>query len=248
VLAFDLDDTLAVTKSPISPTMAGLLGRALREFEVCIISGGAFPQFQTQVIDQLHVDHADLARLHLMPTSGTRCYRFDPTAAAWVQQYAEDLTPAEIATTEAALEQAAKGLHLWELHPCGPIIEDRGSQVTFSALGQAAPAASKYQWDPDGTKKEALRAATAALLPGLEVRVGGTTSIDVTRHGIDKGYGMRKLMTLLGITAADIVYFGDQLGEGGNDHAVLGVGIDAVAVRDSRDTELALTAILAVAR
>jgi phosphomannomutase len=246
VLAFDLDGTLAVTKSPLSVTMADLLSRALDLFEICVISGGSFAQFETQVIVPLHLDTPRAARLHLMPTSGTRYYRYDPATSAWVQQYAEDLSATEKTRAVAALKQAAEQLGLWEPTPTGEVIEDRGSQITFSALGQQAPPDRKYQWDPDGAKKEALRASVALLVPDLEVRAGGTTSIDVTRHGIDKAYGMRKLMEVLHLTSRDIVYFGDQLGEGGNDFAVKSVGIDAIAVRDSIDTELALAAIVAV--
>jgi HAD superfamily hydrolase (TIGR01484 family) len=246
VLAFDLDDTLAVTKSPISGSMAELLGQVLQLFEICVISGGAFHQFEVQVVDRLHVDKARLARLHLMPTSGTRYYRFDEARAAWVEQYSEDLGEVEKARIRSALEGAAKQLGLWEQNPCGEIIEDRGSQITFSALGQEAPAALKYEWDRDGAKKESLRRVAAELLPDLEVRAGGTTSIDVTRRGIDKAYGMRKLMSVLGLELHEIVYFGDQLDQGGNDYAVKAMGIDTIAVRDSLDTEVALAAIIAV--
>jgi phosphomannomutase len=246
VLAFDLDGTLAITKSPLSVAMADLLSRALDRFEVCVISGGSFHQFETQVLNPLILDATRAARLHLMPTSGTRYYRHDGPTSAWVQHYAEDLSATEKATAVAALKEAAEQLGFWEQAPTGNVIEDRGSQITFSALGQQAPPERKYLWDPDGAKKEALRSAVAKLLPDLEVRAGGTTSIDVTRHGIDKAYGMRKLMEVLDLTSHDILYFGDQLDVGGNDYAVKSMGIDTIAVRDSIDTELALASILAI--
>jgi HAD superfamily hydrolase (TIGR01484 family) len=248
VLAFDLDDTLAITKSPISTSMAALLGQVLTLFEVCVISGGAFHQFETQLIEPLHLDRCQRSRLHLMPTSGTRYYRYDEAVTGWARQYAQDLSEAEKTKVIAVLQCAATELGLWEANPVGPIVEDRGSQITFSALGQLAPPAAKYLWDPDGTKKAALQRLAASMLPDLEVRAGGTTSIDVTRRGIDKGYGMRQLMALMAIKPADIVYFGDQLEPGGNDYAVKAMGIDTIAVRDSLDTEVALNAILAVSR
>lgn len=246
MLAFDLDGTLAITKSPLSATMADLFSRALDLFEVCVISGGSFQQFETQVLGPLHLGAVRATRLHLMPTSGTRYYRYETAASAWVQQYAEDLSDTDKSRAVAALKQAAEELGLWEQKPTGDVIEDRCSQITFSALGQQAPPDLKYRWDPDGVKKEALRGAVAQLLPDLEVRAGGTTSIDVTRRGIDKAYGMRKLMDVLHLSSADIVFFGDQLDIGGNDYAVKSVGIHTIAVRDSIDTEVALAALLAV--
>ena len=91
-----------------------------------------------------------------------------------------------------------------------------------------------------------MRAYVAARLPDLEVRVGGTTSIDVTREGIDKAYGMRKLMAALDLTSDDILFFGDKLDEGGNDFPVKSTGIDTIAVGNWEDTALALEAIIQV--
>jgi phosphomannomutase len=246
LLAFDLDDTLAVTKSPISEQMSQLLGRALAAYDVCIISGGAFPQFKSQVIDRLPVDEDSFSRLHLMPTSGTRYVLYDPQTSSWVQQYAEDLSAMEKKAIIAILTLGAQELGLWEPSPHGEIIEDRGSQITFSALGQRAPAELKYAWDRDGTKKEQLRRYAAQRLPALSVRAGGSTSVDVTRQGVDKGYGMRRLMDVLGLVPRDVLFFGDQLEEGGNDFPVRATGIDVIAVRDSADTELALRVVLAL--
>jgi phosphomannomutase len=85
------DNTLADSKSRITDEMAGLLDRLLAKFQVCVISGGKFEQFETQLIDHLNVAPDKLAALHVMPTCGTRCYRFDVAAGAWQQVYAEDL-------------------------------------------------------------------------------------------------------------------------------------------------------------
>ena len=246
VIAFDLDDTLAITKSPIDDRMAVLLTQLLDKFEVCIISGGKFEQFKNQVTDRLSATPLQLSRLHLMPTCGTRYYRYDAVTHAWAQQYAEDLSEQQKTTIIAALERSAKALGYWEAKPYGDIIEDRGSQITYSALGQQAPPEAKYAWDPDGTKKLKLRALVAKDLIDLEVRAGGSTSIDITRLGIDKAYGMHKLMQELEISKDDILFLGDKLQEGGNDYPVKAMGIDSLEVDRWEDTALALEAILHV--
>ncbi|HEX6873001.1 MAG TPA: HAD-IIB family hydrolase [Micromonosporaceae bacterium] len=243
VLAFDLDDTLSVSKSPIDPRMAGLVERLLHEVDVCIISGGRFEQFEQQVLRHLNLTGATRDRLHLMPTCGTRYYRWSDSG--WSQVYAEDLAEADKTRIIDVLSEGAKALGLWEEHPWGEIIEDRGSQITFSALGQAAPPEAKYQWDPDGVKKRGLRDYAAARLPDLEVRGGGSTSVDVTRKGIDKAYGMRKLMAQLGLDLADILFVGDRLDEGGNDYPVKAMGIRCVEVTQWPDTADFLEQLLA---
>lgn len=247
VLAFDLDDTLAITKSPVSNKMAETLSKILEKFEVCVISGGRFEQFRFQITDRLQVSPRLLTRLHLMPTCGTQYYRFNETQNDWELQYAEDLTDDEKQQIRKVLEASAKELGLWSENPAGEILEDRGSQITYSALGQQATPEDKYAWDADGSKKLAIRNLAAPLLPELEVRAGGTTSVDVTRKGIDKAYGMQKLMEALDITKEDILFFGDKLQEGGNDYPVKAMGIDSVEVTRWEDTVERLKEILAAA-
>lgn len=245
VLAFDLDDTLSITKSPISDEMVAVLSKILEKYEVCVISGGRFEQFKFQIIDRLQVSPSLLTRLHLMPTCGTQYYRFNEAQNDWELQYAEDLTDDEKQQIRKVLEASAKELGLWIENPAGEILEDRGSQITYSALGQQATPEDKYAWDADGYKKLAIRNLAAPLLPELEVRAGGTTSVDVTRKGIDKAYGMRKLIEALDITKEDILFFGDKLQEGGNDYPVKAMGIDSVEVTRWEDTVERLEEILA---
>lgn len=242
LIAFDLDDTLAPSKSPLDPRMAELLAKLLAHVEVCIISGGQFAQFKMQVIDMLpHLDGSSLNRLHLMPTCGTQYYRFD---AEWTQIYAQNLSDEEKAAALNAIEKSARSLGFWESETWGEILEDRGSQITFSALGQSAPVSAKTAWDPSGEKKNALRSAVQQLLPGLEVRSGGSTSIDITRRGIDKAYGISKLSELTGISFAEMLFIGDRLDPDGNDFPVIRLGIPTVAVTDWQNTATYLEGLL----
>ena len=243
LVAFDLDDTLAPSKSSLDPKMASLLAELLEVVQVCVISGGQFGQFESQLIAGLPASAAPrFDKLHLLPTCGTQYYRFE--AGAWHQQYAENLTEAQKNAALAALETNAKELGLWESETWGPILEDRGSQITFSALGQSAPVDAKKAWDPTGSRKESLRAAVAPLLPDLEVRSGGSTSIDITRKGIDKAYGMRKLADLTGIPLDRMIFVGDRLDEGGNDYPVKALGVRTVAVEGWPDTAAFVAAFI----
>jgi phosphomannomutase len=247
VIAFDLDDTLAITKSPISDRMSRLLVSLLDKYDICIISGGKFEQFERQVVDRLEAPTHKLNRLHLMPTCGTRYYRYDELKATWSLQYAEDLTKEQKAEIMDVLEACAKEVGLWEEKPYGDIIEDRGSQVTYSALGQQAPAEKKYEWsDKNHDAKQVLRQKVADKLPDLEVRLGGTTSVDITRIGIDKAYGMNKLIEAIDIDKDEILFIGDKLQEGGNDYPVKAMGIDSIEVDRWEDTALVLEGILGV--
>ncbi len=243
LVAFDLDDTLTPSKSPISPEMAEALTALLADVPVCIISGGQLEQFTSQVTDRLALDDDARSRLHLMPTCGTRYYRF--AGSELEEVYAHDLTAEERAAATDALEQEARRLGLWEEETWGPVLEDRGSQITFSALGQQAPLEAKRSWDPTGEKKERLRAAVAPLLPELEVRSGGSTSVDITRQGVDKAYGMTRLAEHTGIDLADMLFIGDRLDEGGNDYPVKALGVPCLEVAGAEETAGVVRGLLA---
>ena len=251
LIAFDLDGTLAPSKSALPDRVANVLGRLLNEFQVCVISGGKFEQFHTQLLNNLHVDNDKLSKLHLMPTCGTRYYRYDLNKADWHKVYAEDFTEDEKAEIVTALNKGVDALGYREEKVYGELVEDRGSQITFSALGQdivkilgEEGVEIKEAWDKDGQKKASLQRYVADLLPNFEVRTGGSTSIDITKPGIDKAYGMHKLMEILDLEKSEILFFGDALVEGGNDYPVKAMGIDSLEVSHWQDTALALEAIM----
>lgn len=243
LVAFDLDDTLAPSKGLIDPRIASLLRALARRVEVAIISGGNEQQFRDQVLSQLHgATPEELDRIHLLPTCGTRYLRYQDGEFRLL--YALDLAQEEKDAAFTALREEAERLGLWEAQPWGEILEDRGSQVTFSALGQQAPREAKHAWDPTGAKRAALRDAVAVRLPNLEVRSGGSTSIDITQAGIDKAFGMRELAERTGIRLEDMLFYGDRLDEGGNDYPVKATGVPSVAVTDWVDTADKLDALL----
>ena len=243
LVAFDLDGTLAPSKSPMPAPMATALRALLDEVPVCIISGGQMAQFRNQALASLEATEEENANLHLMPTCGTRYYtRGD---GDWALNYANDLSEDQCQRALNAVEQEARRLGYWESAPWGEILENRGSQITFSALGQEAPLAAKEAWDPTGEKKNQLREAVARLLPDLEVRSGGSTSVDITLKGVDKAYGMRALAQQTGISEDDMLFIGDRLDPDGNDYPVKAMGIRCHAVSGWEETAAYVTALAA---
>lgn len=254
LIAFDLDGTLADSKSAADPRMLELLGRLLEKLQVCVISGGKFEQFQKQILNGLKASPEQLKNLHLMPTCGTRYFVYDADSKTWSKVYAEDFTEPEKQKIIAALNKGFDDLKMRADKTYGETVEDRGSQVTFSVLGQdivdelgSEGVRIKENWDADNSKKNKLRDYIAPLIPEFEVRVGGVTSIDVTKKGIDKAYGMKKLIELLGIAKEEILFIGDRIQEGGNDYPVKQMGIDSQQISHWRETAVAVETILYVA-
>lgn len=234
LVAFDLDDTLAPSKSALPETVATQLRRLLDRVPVCVISGGNLTQFEKQLLATLNATAHQLAQLHLMPTCGTQYLTI--TEGKLETIYAHTLSADQRDRAITALEKESRRLGFWVEDSWGPIIEDRGSQITYSALGQEAPLAAKKEWDPHGQKKELLRAAVANLLPDLDVHSGGSTSVDVTMRGVDKAYGMQCLVEATGIPSHQMLFIGDRLDEGGNDRPVLEAGFPCTAVTGPEQT------------
>jgi len=241
LIVFDLDGTLAQSKSPIDPQVSALLQDLLGFMNVAVISGGDWPQFEKQVL--LHLPPGDyLAGLSLLPTCGTKFFRY---SGQWKKLYSEDFTQEEKSKIIAAFNEAVDGAGFKAQKLWGDAIEDRGSQITYSALGQQAPLAEKVKWDPDYVKRKKIKASLDKLLSGFSVRMGGATSIDVTKPGIDKAYGIAKLTLILDIAKTQMIYVGDAIFPGGNDYPPKQAGVPSIAVRDPNDTKLVIQTVIA---
>ena len=270
VLSFDIDQTLNVAKTPITEEIADLLIKCLNHFEICPISGQKFDQFLVQIVNPMlkrGVTPAQLENLHLFVAQGTQYYRYvrgkiwqkgpltvktakgdEPyDEAKWEQVYNYPLSDEDVVKITTAIEESANELGFWEedkLQKGDEIIENRLSQVTFSALGQKAGTEEKYAWDPDCKKREKIVKLAKKKAPEFDFEIGGTTSINAIKPGMNKEFGMTHLMDELGVDKDEILYFGDMTQPGGNDYPVVKMGIDTITVRSHEDTGYALRGIL----
>jgi HAD superfamily hydrolase (TIGR01484 family) len=245
MIAFDLDGTLALSKQPLDDDMAGRIADLLDVCMMDVISGGDWPQFQKQVIGRLP-ERANLANLFIQPTTGTKLYRF--VDGEWRAIYAELFSEDERRTIIAAFDQAMREEGFDKGETWGDRVEDRGSQVTFSALGQQAPLEAKDKWDPDHAKRKKLQARLRPMLPGLSINMGGSTSIDITREGVDKATGLARLLPEAGVAKEEVLFVGDAIFPGGNDYAPHEAGFSTVRVKTVDDTRILIATIVAMTK
>lgn len=241
LIIFDLDGTLAESKAAIDPEMSVLLNDLLQVAQVAIISGGNWPQFEKQVLSHLPAK-ANLSRLSILPTCGTKYYQYKQD---WNQLYAENFTAAERQKILDNLHHAVSLSGFTPAQTWGEQIEDRGSQITYSALGQQAPLEAKKVWDPYFSKRKVIKAQLDQSLSEFSVQMGGATSIDITKPGIDKAYGIHKLQETLKIAIAEMIFIGDALFEGGNDHPARKTGVVCISVKDPQETKKVIETIIA---
>lgn len=229
IIAFDLDGTLTESKSNLDKEMAAILCALLLKRKIAVMGGGNREQFQKQFLGFLPCSKTQLENLFILPTSGASFFKFQK--GNWRKVYQYHLSRREKTKVFNAFERAFKEIgYVMPKKTYGKVIEDRESQITFSALGQKAPLAKKEKWNKEMDIRRKLKTTLEKHLPEFEVRLGGLTSIDITKKGMDKAFGIKEIMKALSVSKKDIVYIGDALYEGGNDAAVLQTGIDAIQV------------------
>ena len=250
LVVFDMDGTLTPSKSIADREMVGLLLRLLAVKHVAVIGGGKYSLFKEQLLSRLPRRDERLKSLFLFPTTSNAFYRYH---GSWKNVYAIKLSKREKTQTKKAFAKTLEEVNY--IHPkkvYGVVLEDRQTQMSFSPLGQdvvAVLGAKGVQLKEEWNKKyNPLRFKIIRLLakklPKLEVRAGGLTTIDVTRKGIDKAYGVRQIEKHLKIPIKKMVFIGDALYPGGNDYAAKKTGIDCIKVRGPHDTKNIIKKIL----
>src|SRR6266404_3879500 len=76
LIVFDLDGTLAPTKSPIDREMANLIEKLLQTKKVAVIGGGKYTVFQAMLLNELKAPKKLLENLFIFPTTATAFYRY----------------------------------------------------------------------------------------------------------------------------------------------------------------------------
>ncbi len=242
IIIFDIDGTLTRSKQSLESEMAELISQLLKKYKVAIISGASYKQFEWQILASLNCDSEELKNLYLLPVDGTVLCVYQ---GGWQCKDSETLSTDEKEMIKKAFENVFEKSGLDKPEKIyGELIEDRGAQLNFSALGQNAPIEFKESWDPLNTKREKVILALKQILPNFSMRIGGTTSIEITKTDIDKGYGIERLARELSIPKEEMLYVGDKIFKGGNDEPALRLGLQYKAVKNLEETKEVITELL----
>lgn len=245
-LAFDLDGTLAPSKSHLESDMADVFSNLLKYIPMAVVSGASKEQFLHQFINYLLQEGTNFSNLYIFPENGASLEIYKD--GVWTVQYEERFSEEESNKIISALKLVEEKFNLEEswyhVLKYGHEIENRGAQVTFSALGQKAPLELKEKWDPEQITRKKIKAFLDPILPECEIRIGGTTSIDITKRGQNKALAINNFIKLLKIDKKDLIFYGDALYSGGNDEIVKETDVNCQMVSNPQDTIKALRGIL----
>lgn len=251
LIVFDLDGTLAASKTPMDGEMCGLMERLLIAKKVGVIGGGKYDLFKEQLLQPLKISKELLNNLFLFPTTSTSFYRY---SGGWKNVYAHQLSLAERTKIKKTFARVLKEINYQHpLKTYGKVIEDRGTQITFSALGQDVVrilgkdkgVALKDKWRDENTPvKLKIAKLMSKYLPEFSIRAAGHTSVDVTRKGIDKAYGLRQIEKQLGVKIKNMLFIGDAIFPGGNDYAITKTKVDYIPVKNPEETKKIIRSII----
>ncbi len=234
MILFDVDDTLAKSKCPMSSEMAEAIAELLRHVHVGIISGGKWEVLKRNIVDVLPEYARDVFhKFHVLPTSGARYHAY--RNSAWEEVYAHLLEESEGVRIMELLSAAAESEYE-RPQVYGDLVENRGTMISLALFGQTAPIHVKENADRDHVIRKRIVAKVTPHLREYEVKIGGATSIDVSKKGMDKAYGVKAIADHLGLTLDEIGFVGDAVFPGGNDYPVKELGVEVLIVKNEDET------------
>ena len=235
IICFDLDGTLAPSKERLDDEMAELISKLLENYYVSIITWWWEDRFRKQIFDYITDDVELLSKFIPCPNCGTKMYRFEN--GEWNKLYSLDFSQDEKDLILSSMEEVMDLLDLRPEKVWWEIVEDRWSQITFSALGQQAPLEEKLVWDPDFKKRKAIQAELEKRIPNFSINSGWSTSIDITMKWVDKAFWVKKLVENFPVELDEILFIWDAVFPGGNDYPPFTIWVDSVKVDDVEHTK-----------
>lgn len=235
MVVFDMDGTLTPSKWKMDNEMIDLFKKLLYKYKVAIISGWKYELFQKQVLPHLWNDEKLLSNLYVCPTCSTAMYLYQNWD--WEKQYSLDFTNEEKEIIIEALNKSIDNLNLRPTKTWWELIEDRWTQITYSALWQEAPLEEKHKWDPDFEIRKKIRTEILKHINWYNILIGWATSIDVTREWVDKAYWVRKLSEVSWISLDEMIFVWDAVFPGWNDYPPLEIWVTTKRVFTIEDTK-----------
>ena len=239
LIVFDLDGTLAPSRTKPDEEMEGLLNELISKKKVAIISSGSWDQFQKRFISSL--DESNFKNLFLLPNCSTLFFVYDK---GWNEEYADVMSEEEKKKIFNGFKKAFRDVKFEHGDLFGELIEDRGTQITFSGLGQDAPNELKREWDPEREIRDKIKERLDKYIPEFEVHVSGSASIDITKKGVTKAQGITLLEKYMKISLKEMLFIGDEVYPGGNDYPVKEAGVECVQVSGPEETKDVIRSLL----
>ena len=224
---FDLDNTLTRSTSSLAEEHKDVFERLVKTHEVVVVSGAKAEQIEKQM-------GPSRGRFGILSQNGNVAI-VKTGEVFWNNQMPSDKKKLILAFIEKLKNELA--IPVTDEHD---LIEDRGAQISYSLIGHHEDKTKKEAFDPDKEKRKQMlkkHADEVAKLKteGIEIGIGGTTTLDFMPLGKNKGFNIGEFIKRSGWNTDESVYFGDALFPGGNDDSVNGM-VPTQSVKDYNET------------
>ena len=209
LIAFDLDGTLTQHKSPLGSENRAVLDSLRKRYRLLMVGAGQCGRIFRQMNGY---------PINIIGNYGMQFCRYGEEENVLIPVYDEHIpcNRESVSRRITALREKF-GYTLY----AGENVEFHDSGcVTFPLLGTAAKLEDKLAFDPDRSKRRPLYPAVKEAFPDYTVFIGGTSSFDFAPAPYNKFFALNRYCAENGFAHNEVLYCGDDYGEGGNDEAV----------------------------
>ncbi len=209
LVAFDLDGTLTQHKTKLSDENKAVLNKLKENYKLLMVGAGTCRRIFEQM-DKFPID--------IIGNYGMQYAEYNDNLKDIVIVRNEELS-VDKKTIEEKITYFREKYNYTdfagdnvEYHPSGCI--------TFPLLGTKAKQEDKLAFDPDRSKRRKFYAEVKEKFSDYVVFVGGSSSFDMAPAPYDKAYALSLYCKDNNIAHDEVVYVGDDYGQGGNDESV----------------------------
>ena len=231
LLCFDLDGTLTQHRSKLEKPNRDLLIRLCEKYKVIMVGAGnadriygQIEEFPIEIIGNYGMQRSVVENGRFKLVKDERTY---PDKAFFLEK-------AEYLRKKYGYEEFK-----------GESVEFQESgMVTFPLLGTKADIKDKIAFDPDRSKRKVLYPEILEIFKDYNVFIGGSSSFDFTDKKYNKAEAIKDYISENGFTIDEVLFVGDDFGDGGGDSHIRLEKIDHVEITDYRKTPEKLAFLL----
>jgi len=220
LIGFDLDGTLTQHKTKLDEAHRKTLDRLREHYRLLMIGAGSCSRIWNQM-EQYPID--------IIGNYGMQCVLFKNGGLDFLYNESHPLLPREV--TEARIT-SLRGKYGYTVFSGGNTEFHDSGCITFPILGTLAKSEDKLSFDPDRKKRRRMYDDVCSVFPEYNVFVGGSSSFDFAPKPFDKKYALSDFCRRYGFSPAEVVYFGDDYGPGGNDESLYRSDFQFVRIDD----------------
>ena len=208
-IVFDLDGTLTQHRTPLGDENRAVLDRLAKKYKLLMVGAGGAERIYTQMQGY---------PIDILGNYGMQYAEYDPNTKN-IDIIFDEVRPCDKESIEIRVTAIREKYGYTEF--AGNNVEYHSSGcVTLPLLGTAARPEDKLAFDPDRSKRRKLYAEVREIFSDYNVFIGGSSSFDMAPMPFDKRYALEKYCAERGISHSEVLYIGDDYGEGGNDESV----------------------------